>query len=1379
MPREKKDKVEDLETLVENSVESALQKLALGMLQLQEVVTDLASRSNNVNTVADVVASNSNCLNTEVYVDKSYLSNWRELGGSTLYFNPNAKLHPKAFINKIKKIFHEAGVPQKSQVGLAIGCLRGNASDWGVIKEASFETFQDFEQAFLNRFWGVEKQRDLFMDLNYGQFKTGNMADYFLHLAGQAAYLSEPIPEVKLISMLTKHFPGDVQRGIITQGFCLLDEVEEYLRRLDETPSTWENDSRRPNRDSEANSRSNNNRPNTGNRTRNAGDVHHASDRAYNINNITTFNQEFDDILSDPESDNEETPLNMLPVVVASVYGVCIEILIDSGSPINAISEKLFGHLSGKGTLPILPVNKLAVGGSLGGGKERVSRQVMLPVSIADSVVDIIFFVVPKLNKDILLGYSWLVENKGLLLPENKTFTFSYKGRQFEIPVENGAVDTNMTINCCQVASDGSVKHQYSKDEFKAVVSKASATHQTKDRLFDLIYGFSDIFSESPGLIKSYSCDLQLTNVEPFNSVVYPVPFVYKPIVKQQIDEMVKWGVIERAKVDYVSPLVCVKKKDKSIRICLDARQLNQRLKKDYVNPPNQDDLLFNFKRGQVFSTIDLTASYWQILINPAHRQYIGFCYEGETYAFCRLPFGLSISMACLIRCLKTVLTGCEEFVNIYVDDIQVHSESVDEHLSHLKKIFDIFREEGVTVKLRKCQFLCKTILFLGHQISSEGIQLDNSRTDAISKFPAPRNVKELRAFLGLVNYERRFCEGFSGMTVPMLKLLRKREPWCWGSEQKEAFDKIKQAFLNATIIMHPDCSKTFYIQCDGSDYAIGGTLFQRSLSGEREVLAYTSVTLKGSQLRYTVTEKEMMALVHCLRQWRNLILGRKLIVITDHKALSFLLSCKLKSSRISRWIMFVQEFNFDIIHCAGKDNVVADTLSRFPADRKLQITEYESGELNLMLLSFTEDYKKLKQNFSVLRDDQLEDRWIQEKINFLEGYSKSVTVLTQKELSNLKWFAVHQGLLFKKGDQLNLGYKLCVPATQVKELVVAHHNQFGHFGKSKTYNHMREKFYWPRMQHHIRQIVSTCDLCQKAKCSIISHGPLNCVVPDKPGDLVALDLIGPLPVSQRGATQILVIVDCFSRYVRLYALKRATCKSILSRIFLDYIEKVQKPRVILSDNGTQFRSKEWSLALSKQDIKAKLISVYFPEGNMTERYNREVGRLLRTYCNEKHTRWATALSFVEDCLNSSISEVTGCSPHYVQFGTKLEHPIHKHISFPLEVENLLVPKEQLWVWVKERVSKRTAKRIAKFNEKLKPVTFNPGDQVLIRTHRQSSLMDKTIKKFFLLYEGPYLVLRVAGPNSYDIGDAEGRELGKHNVVNLKPYKALREDLKF
>lgn len=186
---------------------------------------------------------------------------------------------------------------------------------------------------------------------------------------------------------------------------------------------------------------------------------------------------------------------------------------------------------------------------------------------------------------------------------------------------------------------------------------------------------------------------------------------------------------------------------------------------------------------------------------------------------------------------------------------------------------------------------------------------------------------------------------------------------------------------------------------------------------------------------------------------------------------------------------MFIQEFNFSISHCPGKDNVIADTLSRFPPGRELKRFVPVSADLNLMVLSLTGDYDELKANFSRLREDQMRDPWIRDRITFLESWSKDVLVLTNRQLSIITWFIIHEGLLFKKGDLLNVGYKLCVPKDQVKELVIAHHDKFGHFGKTKSYNHLKEKFYWKKMQHEIRHIIATCDLCQKTKCSKISGG--------------------------------------------------------------------------------------------------------------------------------------------------------------------------------------------------------------------------------------------------------------------------------------------------
>ncbi|KAG5870692.1 hypothetical protein JTB14_003890 [Gonioctena quinquepunctata] len=781
---------------------------------------------------------------------------------------------------------------------------------------------------------------------------------------------------------------------------------------------------------------------------------------------------------------------------------------------------------------------------------------------------------------------------------------------------------------------------------------------------------------------------MDLNDESVFNAPSYPIPFIYRTEVAEQIAEMLSWEIIKKEKTEYISPLVCVTKKDKTIRVCLDARMLNRRLKKDSVNPPNTNDLLLTFKKGQFLSTVDLTAAYWQLPIRSDHTKYIGFVYEGETYTFARLPFGLSTAMASLTRCLNMVLgKEFKEFTSVYVDDLLVHSDTVETHLIHLDKIFDTLGRAGLTVKLRKSQFLRHEVSFLGHIISADGVSIDKTRIECINKFPTPRNLRELRGFLGFVNYEQRFCKNYADLTLPLLKLLKKGQKWKWGPEEEEAMRAIKDAYLKTVLIVHPDLNRTFYIQCDSSDYALEGSLYQLSNEGERQVVAYTSSTSKGSQLTYTTTEKEALAVVHCLRQWRNLILGRDLVILSDHKSLSFLLTCKLRSARLSRWIMFIQEFDFRIEHCKGSENTIAEVLSRFPL-RKTLFAKPEVGN-------------------NVLRTGQMNNEWIRNKIEFIENCQKCVEISNEKDRNILRWFVVHEGILFKRGDVRCPGFKLCVPQNQRRDIIFAHHKALGHFGKTKTYLHMRNMFYWPKILKHVGKIVAACNLCQKAKCSPKSRGLLNPIITKKPGELVCLDMIGPLPQGRGGVTQILVIVDAFSKFVKLYALRRATSKAILNKIVKDYIPNVEKPECILSDNATQFTGELWKTTLGELGIRIKHISVYFPSGNITERYNKEIGRLLRSYCNEKHTKWPTMLEFVEGCLNNIIDLTTGFTPSYVQTGMDQPNPIDKYVKYP-EVFERNLPLESVWELACTNLKSKAKRRADKANKK-KPVEFEIG----------------------------------------------------------------------
>nr|CAI5859444.1 unnamed protein product [Callosobruchus analis] len=1344
---------------MDSDLNNVLSQLAAGMVGLQKSFEGLSLL---VRESGDRKEKEAPIVNK---VDHSYIYIWKELGGNQVVFGPGGKTHPQAFIKKLKKLFLEAGVPEDQKIGLAISCLRGTAADWAAIKENCLTSFEDFETAFINRYWGIDKQRDLYSNLCYGRYENGSRADYFLNLINQAGYLTESLPEAKLISMVSRHFPAEIQRGIAILGLKTFDEVEEYLRNIDEAGP-------------EVRMSSGGAGWRTGGSRETMGGVERLDGGIGNVRNIMShkipvFCEDLDLVSSDAESDVGEEIKFQSPILRGKIGCVSMDIVVDSGSEVSAISENLFNKMKEHMRIPTLPVSGLAISPAFGAKRQRIRLQALLPIkSLSDQDVDIDVkcLVIPGLNCDVLFGCDWLSYFKAGIDFCKSTISFWDDDKNYIVSF-NSEINDQAEIS---IQGDSTVSfHQYSDNEIKAVVDKSETDESTRCRLENLLVRYRDVFSENPGCVKSYVHRVEMEDDSPFNAPMYPIPFCYREEVRKQVVEMERWGVVTKQRTNYISPLVVVKKRDSTPRICIDARILNSRMRKDFIPPPNPAELLLSFKKGVILSTIDLTASYWQIRIHEQDRKYVGFIYEGETYVFRKLPFGLSTSMASLIRCLNQVLgAACQSFTMIYVDDLLVFSDNIDQHLEHLGILFDKLLAEGITVKLRKCQFLRQQVVFLGHIISSEGVRMDPDRIESIVKFPAPRNVKELRAFLGLVNYDKRFCDKYSELTVPLVRLLRKREIWCWDEEQKNGFANIKQAYLNVTLMVHPDFKKEFFVQCDSSDYAIGGRLFQKSNADEQEVIAYTSRTLKGSQLRYTTTEKEMFALLSCLEQWRSMLLGRNITVLTDHKALTFFLTCKLRSARLSRWILYIQEFSFKIEHCPGAQNRVADTLSRFPANKDIGLSPERSVDITIMLVRVTDTFRQLCSNFEKWREDQLKDSWIADKLVFLEGLVLSVPVWSEKEYQMYRWYVIHEGLLFKRGDFLCPGYKLCVPRSRVLNLIRMEHEQSGHFGKTKVLARMKEYFYWPKMQKHIRQFVAACDMCQKAKPSRVSRGLLHSVVPKMPGELVCLDLIGPLPASRGGTTQLLVLVDAFSKFVKLYALKRATTRSILNKVLGDYIPKVQKPQCLLSDNGTQFSSKKWSEALGEIGIQAKFISVYFPEGNITERYNREVGRLLRMYCHEKHSRWAYVLDFVEECLNTAISDSTGYSPRYLHSGETVEHPVTRFINFP--VETTVKPSlQQLWMLAHDRMSKNAKRRAIKHSGKITPIEFREGDKVLVRTHMQSCAEDKTIKKFFYLYTGPYWILRKAGPNCYILRDGEGKELPKQNIINLKGYKDL------
>lgn len=443
---------------------------------------------------------------------------------------------------------------------------------------------------------------------------------------------------------------------------------------------------------------------------------------------------------------------------------------------------------------------------------------------------------------------------------------------------------------------------------------------------------------------------------------------------------------------------------------------------------------------------------------------------------------------------------------------------------------------------------------------------------------------------------------------------------------------------------------------------------------------------------------------------------------------------------------------------------MLADALSRCPLrDETADAVEIpEDNIISIFSLKKSKLSDQICANLSRLSADQMNDTFCGKVIRELSGPNCCDRIK--------KWFVVYKGVLFRYGSDLSPGFKVCVPEDQIGDIVLQEHEEGGHFGADKCFLQLSQWYYCPKMKKVCRKITSSCDLCQKSKISPSLHGPMLNVIPNSINQLVCLDLMRPLPRSRAGATMLLVVIDALSKYVSLYPLKKATTASVLRCLTERYFDEVGRPQVVLSDNGSQFTSRKWLSVLQDLGIGVRHTSVYFPQGNQTERINREIGRLLRSMCHEKHTRWAFCIKQVQGWLNRVVHTGTGMAPEFVHFGRKIENEFVAGVEFP-ESSAMFPGRDLIIELAHKRLLTRAQRRQLRFNDQHKLTEFKIGEEVLVRTHPQSSAQDGFIKKFFLLYDGPYTVVATRGSNWYELVNLEtGENKGIQNIVNLKAY---------
>lgn len=472
-----------------------------------------------------------------------------------------------------------------------------------------------------------------------------------------------------------------------------------------------------------------------------------------------------------------------------------------------------------------------------------------------------------------------------------------------------------------QIFNEVDVKHLNTEEieEIKAICEKfQDVFHLDHDKLTCTTLGTANIPLKP--------------NARPQYTKPYRLPHSQKPDIIEQITQMENNGIIEPSCSPWNSPVLIVpKKKDpitglQKFRLVIDYRKVNEQIEDDKFPLPNIADIYDMVGGATYFSCLDLSQGYYQLALDPNDRPITAFSTETGHYQLTRLPMGLKISPNVFSRMMTIAMSGLTySKCFVYLDDLIVFGKNLQDHNKNLMTVFQRLREVNLKIHPRKCSFLRKEVLYLGHVLSTEGILPDPSKCEVMEKYPVPRTADEVRRFVAFANYYRKFIPNFAEIAIPLNKLLRKHAKFDFSMECQQAFEKLKEILISPKVLRYPDFENEFILRTDASGYAIGAVLS----NADDSPIAYASKTLNPAEKNYSTIEKELLAIVWAVKHYRPYLFGRPFKIITDHRPLVYLFSLKEPSSRLTKFRLLLEEYNFTIQYTQGKDNCTADALSR------------------------------------------------------------------------------------------------------------------------------------------------------------------------------------------------------------------------------------------------------------------------------------------------------------------------------------------------------------------------------------------------------------------------------------------------------------------
>ena len=858
---------------------------------------------------------------------------------------------------------------------------------------------------------------------------------------------------------------------------------------------------------------------------------------------------------------------------------------------------------------------------------------------------------------------------------------------------------------------------------------------EQQKQLFQLLDSYRELFDGSLGTWNGTEVNLELKeDARPYHAKAYPVPKCHEATLKAEVERLCQIGVLKRVnRSEWAAPSFIIPKKDGTVRFINDFRELNKRIRRQPYPIPHIQDMLLNLEGFQYATSLDLNMGYYHIELSPASKQLCTLVFPFGKYEMQRLPMGLCNSPDIFQEKMSELMEGLE-FVRTYIDDLLVITKgSFEDHLEKLERVLVRLQKAGLRVNGNKSFYAQEQLEYLGYWITRDGIKPLPDKVKAIMQIAEPKNRKELRSFIGVVNYYRDMWLRRSHVLAPLASLTSNKTKWVWGEAQQKAFEAAKKVIAREVLLAYPDFSKKFTIHTDASHYQLGAVISQ-----EGKPIAFYSRKLNPAQTRYTTTERELLSIVETLKEYRTILLGHEIEVFTDHKNLVYK---HFNTERVMRWRLLIEEFGPQLTYIKGENNIVADALSR------MAMTEADFSPEAFAADDEADFPVNYPLSFKQIAQEQPKDKELQSLLK-----------------KNPDSFKTEE---FRHSDKtyhlVTCNKKIYLPKALQRKATEWYHTYLLHQGENRTELTMGQHYCWRNMRKTVQQVCKACTVCREFKKRAKKYGklPPKPVPETIPWHTLCIDLIGPYTFGKgKHAFQLrcLTMIDPATGWFEIVQVPEKRADLISNLIETTWLTRYPWPTEVVMDRGSEFAAEVRDMLQNDYPIKRKLITTRNPQANsIVERIHQVVHNMVRTHDITTATEVDSQtidgmLAALRSAVLSVVHTTNRATPMQLVFG----RDALLNVSFEAD-----------WQYIKERKQRRILQNNKQENRTRAEHIYKPDDKVMVR-------LDPSRKHGEAQFQGPYTVVQ-----AYDNGTVKlrkdtdgGAVYTTWNIRNLDPCMA-------